>query len=561
MFIEIFPRRAISFENPLVVTRKPDGRIMAYISNHSSSDGLYPLAGHDAEHGVRWWISGHCFAWKTFEKVSPADCIKGANADPRKILEKFWGSYFVVMYDGASGRFTVLRGPCADREIYYIVAADGGCIIGDCPEELFRAIARKPAPDLSYLRKFLQDESPQLGETAWQDLRILPPCMYLEIQNGRGISLHDVQLLSADSPPAQGMDGLIDVISAAVRASLATRQCRAVLFLSGGLDSTLLAVALRHAERQDSVEALTFVDNSRAPGDEVEMARAVARACGMRHHSYDLNTCLPFAPARAAPFCASPGGDLCFLGHFESLQRSGFGGPSVTKLSGHGGDAIFMEPPPMAAPLDAMSRGRMIRASSAVVDLAILYRVPLWRIFSKVISEIKALQANARRFGWPLAFQPARRQQLANLAATYRELGCAVRANGGGLLYPLLAGPVVRVALASRPEDFFSRHFARTPIRIAVDRELNLPSVWRRDKGDTTHWTLRGICVHARSIRERCLDGYCVREGLVDPQKVEASIRRTALGRADLLRAVVNLYAVETMLRGRERFEQGRHVA
>jgi asparagine synthase (glutamine-hydrolysing) len=235
---------------------------------------------------------------------------------------------------------------------------------------------------------------------------------------------------------------------------------------------------------------------------------------------------------------------------------------------------LFLAPPPFGAPIDALARMRFVRSATAIADLAIMYRTSVWVVLRR------AMAARAHQYGGSiqqpfstevmgdrmveppsgiydhlvarpgLALQPARRYQLAVLAATLDETVVQARGVRRRPFLPFLSQPIVEMALRSRPEDLFTSDHNRLPVRRSAYHAAKLPNLWRTDKGDTTHSALRGILLHKNHIRETCLDGWCAREGMIDRKGMENVINRTALGFPAGLVEITRFFAVETFLQG-----------
>lgn len=116
-----------------------------------------------------------------------------------------------------------------------------------------------------------------------------------------------------------------------------------ILLLSGGLDSTSLALAARELGRND-ICAVTYGEpNGRS---EIELAQAVCRRIGLRHEAHILDVASPnicrdllaYAASTPEP-CADPALTACI-----SATRT-FAGDNTVILDGSGSDYYFWTPP------------------------------------------------------------------------------------------------------------------------------------------------------------------------------------------------------------------------
>ncbi|HEV3106667.1 MAG TPA: asparagine synthase-related protein, partial [Trinickia sp.] len=352
-----------------------------------------------------------------------------------------------------------------------------------------------------------------------------------------------------------------------------SRESQIVLELSGGVESTALAIALHYRGLHKNVMAVTYYDPMRSSSNEVDVAAKVAAACGLKHETFPLLEQLPFAPTAAPPLVSRPSMDLCFLAHFDGLMKAGFMGGDITRVNGHGGDAVFLAPPPFGAPLDALSKFRVIRAITALRDLAFTYRIPFWLVIHELLRDAsRYLSGYVGQRASPsivptqtpvptglyddilclksLKLKPARRCQIATIGATIEETANYLNAFGKPEFRPFLSQPMVEWALRAHPEDFYSGYMNRLPIRQSAYGVKPLSNLWRTDKGDTTHSTLLGLLKHKHHVMEVCLEGRCVADGYLERAEMEKLLRRAMLGHAVGLPEITRVFSIEMFLRG-----------
>lgn len=56
-------------------------------------------------------------------------------------------------------------------------------------------------------------------------------------------------------------------------------------------------------------------------------------------------------------------------------------------LNGHGGDAMFLSPPPFGTPIDLFSDFKIFKSIRTIFDLAIFYRLPIIDILKNIAAQ------------------------------------------------------------------------------------------------------------------------------------------------------------------------------
>ncbi|MGN6319044.1 asparagine synthase-related protein [Trinickia sp.] len=541
------------------------------IATHRLSDearGVVSSCFGQAKFGF-WSIAGDIFSSLDDEKIDGERFSNDLISRPNFVCRHYWGRYGACVYDKKANHFIVLVDPCGQFPLYYRRMRNGEVHFASKLQELLYIGGSKPEPDIPYLHAYMHYGYGESTRTGWKNIDMLEPGRALIVASNR--PLERPRLWSPGRrPQPSGTGDFIARLGGVLAATMPTNS-RVILELSGGVESSALAVALEQQSRQDGVVAVTYFDPSRSASNEVDIAQQVARACGLRHEVFPLLQRLPFAPSMKSPITARPSMELCFLAQIEAFAEAGLSGADVTRLNGHGGDALFLAPPPFGVALDAMSRGRLARAMAAVRDLAFTYRMPVWQVLRELLSDASRYLANdvgpiaspsvirvqpppplglfddiLRAFS--LRLQPGRRCQIVALNATIDETSDDARQAAALPLRPFLTQPIVEWALRARPEDLFSAFSNRLPIREATYRAKPLPSVWRTDKGDTTHTTLLGLHRHRNYVREICLEGKCASDGSVDRAGMEKLLNRAALGYAEGLHEITRVFAVEMFL-------------
>ncbi len=480
-----------------------------------------------------------------------------------------WGRFHIVAMDKCTGRLRVASSPCVTHPRLYSTAFGSGFLVAHSVRDFDLAAEWTREPDWTHLHQYLAWGRTEHGTTGWRLVRAMEPGWLLDV----GLS-GDVASAKFWSPLRRPPDRFqADVLSALDRVARYAFQGHSdiLLDLSGGLDSTAMAIALRDNANHARVRCVTFVDPARAASNEAENARRIAVRCGFEHHLLAIDRCLAFAPARAAPLVSRPSTGLCFLARDAVLARSGLWGNRTISVSGHGGDALLLASPPPAAAVDAFLHMRPVRAVRALFAAAIINRQSIWETLSHSMKD--ACRADGGAFPPPTALfsiapiaraprplfdellssralstAPTRRQQIALYGATLDEVAAGLPSACGQQFFPFLMQPALEAALHHRPEDLFSAFADRIPLRRALYQRAAVRNAWRIDKGDTTRSVIAGLRTWQAHVRANCLDGACAQLGLVDRPALERLIRRIECGEGTHLSELIRIFAVEIFL-------------
>ncbi|SDV51654.1 asparagine synthase-related protein [Chitinasiproducens palmae] len=562
--------------NPLAVWRAGQACIAKLFA--TTSDAAHGRAG-----GLFWAASGVIHPQAQATRVAPAAFAKAASCDPEDASQRYWGRYLVILYHEPQRRFLVLCDPCGQHPTFHHLAGDGALHIGDRIEDFAALGGVAGVPDADFLRHYLVHGYGAPDATGWAGISVLPPGQALTWQPGSVPEMRRAwspRRVRSAYEPLQFVETLAMVLGAMLDDSPAI-----VLELSGGLDSTALAVASQRAGLTGKMQAVTYVDTKRLASDEGAMARQVATHCGIKHVTRSLLRHLPFSPVTRPPVVARPVTKLCFLAHNEALSCECIESSGADLLNGNGGDAIHLSFPRFGILIDMLARLRADLALTVMWRLAVFHRVPVWTVLSRAMQETVDIDADApadRAAGFLVAglsgaappalyadvvqqagmrLQPGRRGQIAALGAMLCEALVQPYPAARRPVMPFLSQPVVEQALAMRLEALFSADYSRLLVRQQVFQAAHLSNLWRRDKGDVMHAALTGVRVNRDHVHETCLCGWVASQGWLDRRRLERTIRRLELGYSDGLGDVARVYAIEQFILGLSGWRAGAVVA
>ncbi|MBP0630187.1 asparagine synthase-related protein [Cupriavidus sp. AcVe19-1a] len=543
-----------------------------HVAEISSEQGALVAFGETIE--ASWLVAGQVFCLESGVPASPARVAELARTVPQNVSRQFWGPYFIIVYDKLQNKFVVLADPCGQHPVFYRLAADGTLHVGNRIDDFAQLGGACREPDLSFLHQFLAHGYGESTGTGWRGVSHLPPGHALRWKRVAAPELFRAWSPWPSRKPRDQAD-FVDLLTM-VHSSMLRGVDAITLELSGGLDSTALAVALQRAKLNTRTLAITHFDPTRTSSNEVAIARHVARHCGINHRAYPLLAKLPFTSIDAIPAVAQPATKLCFLARDQDMEKAGIPVERGILLNGHGGDSLYLAPPPFCVVVDAAASLHLMRAVSALRDLAIHYRLPLYSVlkfaFGGAFDHLGGSHAQQAQTviqqaprerpatlyddvlrGATLRLRPARRYQIAALGAVLDDALVQPYPKGGRPVMPFLAQPIVEHAMQMNLEEAFSADHNRLSVRKAVYRVSGLVTLWRTDKGDIMHSALQGIKVNNAHVLETCLEGWAASAGLLDIVSLSKLIKRAALGYPAGLMEITRIYAVEMFVHGLRR--------
>ena len=249
------------------------------------------------------------------------------------------GMYAIAIHDPNAGRLLLARDPFGIKPLYYVEAGDALAFASE-PQALRAAGFGLGPIDPARRAELLQLKFTTGGATIFPDIRRVEPGETLVIEDGRVIERRRRAALPP-GPPRKARDPdllaqletvLMDTVEHHLRSDVPYG-----LFLSGGIDSAVLATVMARLRSQPIV-ALT----AGFPGgvDETAQAQRVAKAVGADHHVLTMTAQDFWSEApRIAACLDDPTTDAAALPTYL-LGRAARGRLKVV-LSGEGADEMF----------------------------------------------------------------------------------------------------------------------------------------------------------------------------------------------------------------------------
>ena len=304
---------------------------------------------------------------RTFATESDTEVIAALYAEHgTAAFQKMRGMFAIAIWDAARERLVLARDRVGKKPLYYAESARGLLFASEI-KALVAVWPEAPAVAPAALLEFLTFGYVAGDAAIFDGVRRLPPGTIGTLDRGRALRIepywtwpHDVD---SNVPDAEYLEQLGAELDEAVRIRLRS-DVPLGAFLSGGLDSAaVLALMTRNSSRPVQTFSIGFGDPEY---DELEAARATARAFGAQHHEAVVQPdCISIAD-RLAWHYDEPFADASAIPTFivSDLARR-----QVTVcLTGDGGDELFAGYTPYAQAL-ARSSAPVARGARALVSL------------------------------------------------------------------------------------------------------------------------------------------------------------------------------------------------
>ena len=203
------------------------------------------------------------------------------------------GMFAFAIWDGRRHTLLLARDRVGVKPLYYAVTPQGDLVFASEIKAIFASGLIRPSIDVSAVPEYFATGHIAGGRTLYESVRTLEPGHVLEWRGG-AISIRPYWSLADHAPPARRSDRDIAKHAAefwtlfrdSVRGMLMADVPLGV-FLSGGLDSSLIVAAMREC----GVGALQSfsVGFDEPEANELPFARLVARAFGTQHHEVTVN--------------------------------------------------------------------------------------------------------------------------------------------------------------------------------------------------------------------------------------------------------------------------------
>lgn len=467
--------------------------------------------------------------------------LRDRRTDEHAWTRAFWGSYVLLRADQAA--HSVLRDPSGAIPVYY-AARDGLHLYASDAEMLRMAWPEPFQPNLDAVRHWLRFPFLRTARTGAIGVHELLPGMVRHVGPGRE------SVSSAWRPDSFAVPGStirsFEEASSFLRTEvlrsvrlLAQGQPTAVLQLSGGLDSSIVAAALANAGI--GYRALTFATHS-ADGDERRYARLVATQFGVElveltEAEIDLSVRMASGPLQRPP---SP--------LLQALRQRlvAAAGADALLLDGGGGDNVFVSINTAAPAIDAFNACGFAEGITALRNIAARHGVTVWtagrsalrralgdRTMPWTVDDSFLLgPAHPRTpdaHSWLEALDgllPGRADHLRMIVGIHHFLIDPAEGEPCNL-HPLVCQPIVEACLRIGSWLWFKGGRDRAVARAAFRDMLPEAILARRGKGSLQSMFVRGFQAKRGELRDELVAGRLAENGIIDPAAIAAYFDRS----------------------------------
>ncbi|PXA84732.1 hypothetical protein DMC47_38860 [Nostoc sp. 3335mG] len=469
---------------------------------------------------------------------SPVDPAKIEHFDSRTdggdFLQKYWGPFLLL---GGSGEVrTVLREPGGAQPCYYFVAA-GTVVVTSSPADCARAGLLPIDMDWLSISSFLCSADAPATATGLRGLKEIGAGFRLAVGPDQ-IScdpVWDPWVSAAQSEQWRGRDSVAALKSRCISCVRALSQVHEppVLRVSGGLDSSIVAAALRAA----GTSALLLNMVARGHGDERDYARELSRTLDqdLIETTYDVSAVDIGKPS--APGLPRPWGR--YMGQAaRAACRAAAGIPSASIWQGHGGDSLFCALGSTSPLVDQVrEEGFGALRLGALLDIARANDATIWeamgdftRKFAQPVDRYRFQsddtfldddfrEQELEAHPWldrPPRRHPGKLAHIAYILASIRQIEGYQRLFDGAVVNPLLCRPLIELCLSIPAWWWCASGWDRQQARAAFAGLLPSSIIRRRTKGTPDPFIADIFAIYRSEIRDHLMDGILVRSRVLD---------------------------------------------
>lgn len=496
-----------------------------------------------------WTLIGDVFdRWRpTIPTVPTGDPL----AYERKLMSRLWGRYVGIQFHADHSLRAILRDPSGALECVAWSQDDLTVVCSSVQDWLIHRLRPGWRIEPDRVAAALRDPIPAtgrlmlVGPTALEPgtLQPLPldqqaKVLWSPIEHARRSLGPEPSVLEAAATVKSALDETVR--------GFAGLPGRSAAEVSGGLDSSIIAASLVHADARPSLWLNAF--GSTPESDERTYVAALGRKLAIKPTSVPHATApMTMAWLEGLSPDFRPGLNAMDLPHdldwAERLHKA-----KITALfTGKGGDSVLFNRATSDVFIDAWRRNRREALTSAdTFELAASNEVSLWTLIARARDHARTGSTYPRRShpmlpplagpspsnpwtrGWDV-FGPAKAMHIASLADNVARHGPSALSPTVDLRNPLCAQPVIEACLVLPTSILTTGGRERGLARLTFADRLPAEIVDRRSKGDMTKIYGRMILEGLDVLRPWLLEGRLAALGVIDRAEAEAGLTREAL--------------------------------
>lgn len=444
----------------------------------------------------------------------------------------------------------------ANRALYVRAAAGR---IEVAPE--LSVLVRDPRENLceEVLLANLKGNAQTSTRTLWKNIACIPPGFRLTVTWSKAEPVFAAENLFAKCLATYRERDVMTALHEYV-CQHATSGRRAVICLSGGRDSTALAHVVHRALPRASA-AVTWRYRQGASHDDELAASTQAANLGIPHVPFNLEPSSIYAEPSGEALRPTISTSTTF---YESMRRmistcvATFGQGTIL-FNGHGGDHLYLDPPPYEAIPSLIKQGKLSKAWHTAQAL----RTLTGQSFFQAHLNNRAAKANsARLWSQTLSYKHATAQQeekrisLTEVKRIHQQrIMEAVYQNSTSeqgladhLRYPFTDPSTIACVWDAPCEALFDASRTRIPFQESFNRYTGSSALLRRDKGDVTGVFQSALAQKFDWLRHLIANGTLARRGLIKPDAIVRIMERNSLGIGGIEPLLNRIIAFELMV-------------
>lgn len=475
----------------------------------------------------------------------------------RHLFEKYWGRYVVFLRDKQNDATLVLRDPTAGIPCL-TMSVDNVDVYVSLAEDAASLAPRPLTINWDYIKAHLCYQRLEYEGTGLNEITQLVCGECIELRRGKKSrrfvwNPFDVARTDPLEDPVHATEVLRETAKDVIR-TWASCHDSLVLTLSGGLDSTIVLTCLKDMPNRPRITCVNYFSEGSDENERV-FARISAGLAGCELLERERDRSLSFEPLRTIPRGPTP------VNYRYFLENSRKEGELATELnatalfSGEGGDQMFYQARAMFTGGDYLVRHGLLSLFTpamflAALDGARVDRLSVWRVLREALKQVPMgkrwnMQEDAARFKAliPEEIVSETRENIQFLHPMFRSTDGLTPSgklwhayqlvfpmdfydpiglpNGVERVPSLLSQPLIEVCLRIPTWTLVSGGWDRAIARRAFQHEAPREIIMRRTKGGVDEYTRMVLQSNAPYVREMVLDGFLVRQKLIDRAKLE----------------------------------------
>lgn len=475
------------------------------------------------------------------------------------LISHYWGNYVAILH--GSTHTWVIKDPTGTLPCY--VGQLGPLrILFSCLTDFMMLRGRPLHVNPHYLRDRALGRTDFTQEPLQEVSRLLPgQCLSVELRGSeldesRSLYWHPLRIAQIDNAIAdpQVADALIREVVHRSTATLASAHDSALLRLSGGLDSSIIAACLAPLATRQRINTYTYY-NPRSRADERPWARMVAQMHGLPHlevagdpRQADLAGLTRLQPTVDAVAL------LEYVGRSQLEQELCAQHQASAIVTGDGGDSGFGSDAIAWALVENLRRGgpnaRMLKLAT---QISLYTHRSSWQVLITSVQrwlhrsqadEQNNLQASLPQLATASCnevtdgkmnhpwFEQAehtpwvviRRLGMLPYPTSFYDLSLPPAASAPSIISPLYAQPVIELLLRIPLDVLFLNGQDRGLARYAFRNHVPAPILQRLWKDRAPGFLDEIVDRHRPFLRECLLDGVLMKSGLLDRKRLEAEL-------------------------------------